>query len=226
MPGLTLDVGFPALPRQDSRASGGPSGPLRRAPAMIRRGERASSRAASWSGGRRRPRSRRPVAVVAAAYEADPFAERGLPRAAGPSPGPRRQGRAAGRGRRRRAVLGSVTYSLAGQPYAEVSRPGEAEFRMLGRGPAGPRPWVGEALVRACVDRARRDEATAVAICTMPEMASAQGIYARLGFTRDPERDWQPIPRSSSSASSCRSPTRPKQIQQSTQLNSTHPTHY
>jgi ribosomal protein S18 acetylase RimI-like enzyme len=92
------------------------------------------------------------------------------------------------------AVLGSVTYSLAGQPYAEVSRPGEAEFRMLGVDPRARGRGVGEALVQACLDRARRDGATAMAICTMPEMTSAQGIYTRLGFVRDPERDWRPIP--------------------------------
>lgn len=91
-------------------------------------------------------------------------------------------------------VVGSVTYSLAGQPYAEVSRPGEAEFRMLGVDPAARGQGVGEALVQACLDRARRDGATAIAICTMPEMTSAQGIYTRLGFTRDPARDWRPIP--------------------------------
>jgi ribosomal protein S18 acetylase RimI-like enzyme len=65
---------------------------------------------------------------------------------------------------------------------------------MLGVDPRARGRGVGEALVQACVDRARRDGATAVAICTMPEMASAQGIYARLGFGRDPERDWRPIP--------------------------------
>jgi ribosomal protein S18 acetylase RimI-like enzyme len=91
-------------------------------------------------------------------------------------------------------VLGSVTYSLAGQPYAEVSRPGEAEFRMLGVDPRARGRGVGEALVRSCLDQARRDGATAVAICTLAEMTSAQGIYARLGFVRDPERDWRPRP--------------------------------
>ena len=92
------------------------------------------------------------------------------------------------------AVLGSVTYSLAGQPYAEVSRPGEAEFRMLGVAPAARGRGVGEALVQACLDRARRDRVSAVAICTMQEMTAAQAIYRRLGFVRDSERDWQPIP--------------------------------
>jgi ribosomal protein S18 acetylase RimI-like enzyme len=91
-------------------------------------------------------------------------------------------------------VLGTVTYSLAGQPYAEVSRPGEAEFRMLGVAPEARGRGVGESLVQACLERARRDGAHAVAICTMPEMTAAQAIYRRLGFVRDPDRDWRPIP--------------------------------
>ncbi len=91
-------------------------------------------------------------------------------------------------------VLGTVTYTRAGGELAEVSRPGEAEFRMLGVDPAAQGRGVGEALVLACVARARRDGASAVAICTMDLMQGAQRIYGRLGFVRDPERDWRPRP--------------------------------
>jgi GNAT superfamily N-acetyltransferase len=92
------------------------------------------------------------------------------------------------------SVLGTVTYALAGRPYAEVSRPGEAEFRMLGVAPQGQGRGIGRALVQACLDRAASDGATAVAICTMTAMTSARRIYERLGFTRDPARDWSPVP--------------------------------
>jgi GNAT superfamily N-acetyltransferase len=91
-------------------------------------------------------------------------------------------------------IVGTVTYTVAGQPYAEISRPGESEFRMLGVDPVARGHGVGELLVNACIERARRDGSTAVAICSMTEMTAAQSIYARLGFVRDPERDWQPIP--------------------------------
>lgn len=54
---------------------------------------------------------------------------------------------------------------------------------------------VGEALVRACVDRARAlDGVSALVLSTQPAMLGAQRIYARLGFVRTPERDWAPVP--------------------------------
>jgi ribosomal protein S18 acetylase RimI-like enzyme len=53
---------------------------------------------------------------------------------------------------------------------------------------------VGEALVRQCVDRARELGLTGVALSTQPSMGPAHRVYERLGFTRAPERDWQPVP--------------------------------
>ena len=91
-------------------------------------------------------------------------------------------------------VVGSVTYAVPGQPYAEVSRPDEAEFRMLGVSPAGQGRGVGAALVQACIDRARSEGRTALVLCTEVNMLSAQRLYERMGFVRLPERDWQPLP--------------------------------
>ncbi|MEH1168555.1 GNAT family N-acetyltransferase [Micromonospora sp. CPCC 205539] len=91
------------------------------------------------------------------------------------------------------AVLGSVTFVLAGTPFAELSGPGEAEFRMLAVDPAGQGRGVGAALVRACVDRAAELGCTAVVICVRDGMAvAAHRLYARLGFVRMPELDWSP----------------------------------
>uniref|UniRef100_UPI000E3D3A40 GNAT family N-acetyltransferase n=1 Tax=Allorhizocola rhizosphaerae TaxID=1872709 RepID=UPI000E3D3A40 len=53
------------------------------------------------------------------------------------------------------AVLGAVLFVQPGSSYAEVSRPGEAEFRMLAVAPEAQRRGAGEALVRACLARAR-----------------------------------------------------------------------
>ena len=92
------------------------------------------------------------------------------------------------------ALLGTVTFALAGTPWAEVSRPGEAEFRMLAVAVGARGRGVGTALARWCVDRARAHGCTAVAISTMSTMDSAHRIYERLGFVRAPERDWRPRP--------------------------------
>ncbi|MHA5050944.1 GNAT family N-acetyltransferase [Streptomyces sp. SD15] len=92
-------------------------------------------------------------------------------------------------------VWGGVTFVPAGGPMADIARPGEAEIRMLAVAPEARRRGVGEALVRACVDRARAIEGCGrVVLSTQRTMHTAHRIYARLGFTRTPERDWNPIP--------------------------------
>lgn len=91
-------------------------------------------------------------------------------------------------------VVGCVTFVLPGSRYAELSRDGEAEFRMLAVAPGAQRRGVGEALAIACVDRAEQVGASAVVICTRDFAHSAQRLYARLGFHRLPERDWSPYP--------------------------------
>ncbi|MEU4334537.1 GNAT family N-acetyltransferase [Micromonospora lupini] len=92
------------------------------------------------------------------------------------------------------AVLGSVTFVLPGTPFAELSGPGEAEFRMLAVDPAAQGRGVGAALAQACVDRAAELGCTAVVICVRAGMAvSAHRLYERLGFVRMPEKDWSPV---------------------------------
>lgn len=92
-------------------------------------------------------------------------------------------------------LLGSVTFVLPGTPYAELSTPGEAEFRMLAVDPAAQGRGAGEALVRACLDRAVALGCRSVVICTRAGFAAAaQRLYARLGFVRVPDLDWSPVP--------------------------------
>lgn len=91
-------------------------------------------------------------------------------------------------------VVGAVTFVLPGTPYAELSGPGEAEFRMLAVDPAAQGRGVGQALVLACVGRAVDLGCHAMVICVRSFSAPAQRLYARLGFVRTPERDWTPYP--------------------------------
>ncbi|GGW86923.1 N-acetyltransferase [Streptomyces malachitofuscus] len=93
------------------------------------------------------------------------------------------------------AVLGGVTFVPGPGPMADIAGPGEAEIRMLAVARAGRGRGAGEALVRACVDRARAIEGcTRIVLSTQRTMHSAHRIYERLGFTRTPERDWNPLP--------------------------------
>ncbi|MFJ5993356.1 GNAT family N-acetyltransferase [Lentzea sp. NPDC092896] len=91
-------------------------------------------------------------------------------------------------------VLGSVTVVHPGTPYAEISRPGELEFRMLAVTAAARGRGVGETLVRAVVDKAREAGATHVVLSSSEKMLAAHRLYERLGFTRLPDRDWSPLP--------------------------------
>ncbi|AJP03723.1 acetyltransferase [Streptomyces cyaneogriseus subsp. noncyanogenus] len=92
-------------------------------------------------------------------------------------------------------VVGGVTFVPSGGPMADIARPGEAEIRMLAVAHAARGRGVGEALVRACVERARAVEGCVrVVLSTQRAMRTAHRLYERLGFVRTPERDWNPLP--------------------------------
>ncbi len=91
-------------------------------------------------------------------------------------------------------VLGSVSYvGGAENPFADVVQAGEAGFRMLGVAVDAQGRGIGRRLVEACLDLARRDGRTAVAIATSSSMSRAHALYARAGFRRAPERDFEPV---------------------------------
>ncbi|MEU5488660.1 N-acetyltransferase [Streptomyces sp. NPDC020196] len=92
-------------------------------------------------------------------------------------------------------LLGGVTYVAPGSPWADVAGPDEAEFRLLAVSGTARGRGAGEALVRACVDRARAAGGlSGIVLSTQSSMEAAHRIYRRLGFVRTPERDWSPLP--------------------------------
>jgi ribosomal protein S18 acetylase RimI-like enzyme len=91
-------------------------------------------------------------------------------------------------------LLGAIAFVLPGTRYAELSRPGEAEFRMLAVDPAAQRRGVARALVRACVDRATVLGCGSMVICTRDRNAAAFALYDSFGFVREPALDWSPAP--------------------------------
>ncbi|MGW7100545.1 GNAT family N-acetyltransferase [Streptomyces sp. NPDC054838] len=92
-------------------------------------------------------------------------------------------------------VVGGVTFAAPGSPLCDIAGPDEAEFRMLAVAREGRGRGAGEALVRACIDRARALEGVRrLVLSTTPDMLGAHRIYERLGFVRSPERDWEPVP--------------------------------
>ena len=92
------------------------------------------------------------------------------------------------------ALAGTVSYVPEPGSYGEFDDPRGAGIRMLAVLPAFQGRGIGEALVRACLDRARADGRTRVYLHTTPWMETAQRLYRRLGFVRTPELDWLPDP--------------------------------
>ncbi|MBK9758384.1 MAG: GNAT family N-acetyltransferase [Flavobacteriales bacterium] len=86
-------------------------------------------------------------------------------------------------------VVGAVVSLHPDSVLQQLARPGEHEFRMLAVGTNARGRGVGEALVRACIDRAHMGGATSTVLWTQPTMKAAQRLYERLGFERDPSRD-------------------------------------
>ncbi|MEQ4209750.1 GNAT family N-acetyltransferase [Actinopolymorpha sp. B9G3] len=92
------------------------------------------------------------------------------------------------------ALLGTVTYCPPGSTYREIGRDDEGEFRMLAVSPQAHGRGIGEALVRTCLSRARPDGKRGIALSSSTAMHAAHRLYERLGFARDPRRDWTPAP--------------------------------
>jgi GNAT superfamily N-acetyltransferase len=90
-------------------------------------------------------------------------------------------------------VVGVVTYCPPGSPWREIGRDEEGEFRMLAVDPAAQGTGAGTALARLCEERAREHGATGMALSSLATMHAAHSIYARLGYAREPARDWSPV---------------------------------
>jgi len=92
------------------------------------------------------------------------------------------------------ALAGTVSHVAGPGPYAEYDDPHAAGIRMLAVLPAYQGHGIGEALVRACLDRARTDGRERVYLHTTQWMETAQRLYRRIGFARAPALDWLPAP--------------------------------
>jgi GNAT superfamily N-acetyltransferase len=91
-------------------------------------------------------------------------------------------------------LLGGVTYVPTLGPWAEFSDPAEAGIRMLAVDPVNQGAGVGRRLVEACVARATASGRARLTLHTTASMPVARRLYERLGFRRDPGRDWEVEP--------------------------------
>jgi GNAT superfamily N-acetyltransferase len=92
-------------------------------------------------------------------------------------------------------VLGGVTYIADGaSPFAEYDLTGAAAIRMLAVDRSVQRSGAGQALVHACIDRARAAGCTYLVLHSTPWMAAAHALYTKLGFVRYESLDWDVNP--------------------------------
>jgi ribosomal protein S18 acetylase RimI-like enzyme len=91
-------------------------------------------------------------------------------------------------------LVGAVTVATRLGPWAEQAVPGEAVVRMLVVAAEARGTGVGEALMRAAVERSREDGCSLVRLSSQDESQAAHRLYERLGFVRVPSLDWRPLP--------------------------------
>lgn len=133
--------------------------------------------------------------LTEAAYRADGYLDGGSDYATVLLDGPRRVREATVLlAERDGELVGTVTVTTTGQPWAEVARAGELEVRMLAVSPSHRRQGIAEALMAAADSHAREQGLYRVVLCTGTSMYGAQRLYEHLGFERLPERDWTPVP--------------------------------
>ena len=95
-------------------------------------------------------------------------------------------------GRRASYLLGTVTLAEPGSPYAETAGPGEIEVRMLAVAPDARRRGIAAALMDAAHAQARERGMRWVVLCSEASFRHVHRFYERLGYERQPERDWSP----------------------------------
>jgi ribosomal protein S18 acetylase RimI-like enzyme len=90
-------------------------------------------------------------------------------------------------------LVGSVFLYPAGAAlYARAEQQAYPELRLLAIAPNARRRGVGRALVDECIRRAHASGASELGLHTSKSLAAAIAMYESMGFTRVPERDFQP----------------------------------
>lgn len=88
-------------------------------------------------------------------------------------------------------IAGTVTFVLPGDPewHDRPDPSGDCGFRILAVDPDVQGRGVGDALVRACLDRGQARGCQRMTIVSMAWMTRAHGLYRRHGFVRRPDLD-------------------------------------
>jgi len=91
-------------------------------------------------------------------------------------------------------LLGTVMLQLPPHAGQVVRNPDEAEVRALAVAPQAQGRGVGQALLRAVIERAAGLGVRHLVLSTQSGMDAARHLYLAAGFGRLPDRDWSPAP--------------------------------
>ena len=92
-----------------------------------------------------------------------------------------------------RIVGSAMLYAAQTAAYGDLGSTSTApEIRLVAVAPEARGRGIARALVDECIRRARSQGASEVGLHTSRSMRAAMAMYANLGFTRAPERDFQP----------------------------------
>ena len=91
-------------------------------------------------------------------------------------------------------LVGTVTIAPPGTPHADVARDGEWEVRFLAVAVDAWSTGVGDALKDSCNELARTVGVHDLVLSVISHNAGAHRLYSRLGFIREPDRDFSPTP--------------------------------
>ncbi|HYN75920.1 MAG TPA: GNAT family N-acetyltransferase [Candidatus Limnocylindria bacterium] len=91
-------------------------------------------------------------------------------------------------------VVGALSVCPYGSLWSEIAEPGEVELRMLVVARSARGTGVADALLAAADAFARERGDHALVLSVIRDNAPAHRLYARHGFLRIPERDWDPTP--------------------------------
>jgi ribosomal protein S18 acetylase RimI-like enzyme len=92
------------------------------------------------------------------------------------------------------AIVGACTFVTdPSSPWMEFNEGDETMLRLLAVDASARGRGIGEALVRACMERANA-LGRPLFLHTTQYMDAAPRLYTRLGFRRLPERDWHGLP--------------------------------
>lgn len=89
-------------------------------------------------------------------------------------------------------LVGTVTIAPPGSPHADIAVAGEWEVRFLAVAVDAWGTGVGDALMASCNELARTAGVHNLALSVISDNAAAHQLYARLGFIREPNRDFSP----------------------------------